>query len=339
MLDEEEFLSPYGIRSLSRFHEQHPYVLHVGGKVDRVAYTPAESDSGMFGGNSNWRGPVWFPMNGLLIRALYEFHAYYGDTFRVECPTGSGRMMNLFEVGKEISDRLQRIFLREPYRPGQVGRRPVFGGTERFQNDPHWRDYVPFYEVLSRRQRRRPRRQPSDRVDGAGRCAPTSVRARGRSHVEGAEMRVGIATDHGGFSLKEEIITRLRAAGHEIVDFGAYALNDEDDYPDFVVPLAKAVVAGDVERGVAICGSGVGASVCANKVVGIRAALVHDHFSAKQGVEDDHLNILCMGGRTVGPAVAWDLVETFLAAEFSQADRHLRRLGKWREWRRSRSVA
>jgi ribose 5-phosphate isomerase B len=141
-------------------------------------------------------------------------------------------------------------------------------------------------------------------------------------------MRVGIATDHGGFSLKEELITRLRAAGHEIVDFGAHGLNPEDDYPDFVVPLAQAVVAGHVQRGVAVCGSGVGASVCANKVAGIRAALVHDHFSAKQGVEDDHLNILCMGGRTVGPAVAWDLVQTFLDAEFSQADRHLRRLAK-----------
>jgi ribose 5-phosphate isomerase B len=141
-------------------------------------------------------------------------------------------------------------------------------------------------------------------------------------------MRVGIATDHGGFSLKEEILTRLRAAGHEIVDFGAYTLNAEDDYPDFVVPLANAVVAARVERGVAICGSGVGASVCANKVAGIRAALVHDHFSAQQGVEDDHLNVLCMGGRTVGPAVAWDLVQTFLGAEFSQAERHLRRLGK-----------
>jgi ribose 5-phosphate isomerase B len=141
-------------------------------------------------------------------------------------------------------------------------------------------------------------------------------------------MRVGIATDHGGLGLKEELIARLRACGHEIVDFGAYTLNPGDDYPDFVVPLAQAVVARQVERGVAICGSGVGASVCANKVAGIRAALVHDHFSAKQGVEDDHLNILCMGGRTVGPAVAWDLVQTFLGAEFSQAERHLRRLAK-----------
>ena len=141
-------------------------------------------------------------------------------------------------------------------------------------------------------------------------------------------MRVGIATDHGGFHLKEELITHLRAAGHEIVDFGAYTLEPADDYPDFVVPLGEAVVAGQVERGLAICGSGVGASVCANKIAGIRAALVHDHYSAKQGVEDDHLNILCMGGRTVGAAVARDLAETFLSATFSQAERHLRRLGK-----------
>lgn len=141
-------------------------------------------------------------------------------------------------------------------------------------------------------------------------------------------MRVGIATDHGGFALKEELVAQLRKAGHEVVDFGADRLNSGDDYPDYVVPLAQAVAAGKVERGVAICGSGVGASVCANKVMGIRAALIHDHFSARQGVEDDHMNILCMGGRTVGPAVAWDLVETFLAAEFSGAERHLRRLGK-----------
>jgi ribose 5-phosphate isomerase B len=141
-------------------------------------------------------------------------------------------------------------------------------------------------------------------------------------------MRVGIATDHGGFGLKEALVAELRAAGHEVVDFGADAANPADDYPDFVVPLAEAVAAGTVERGIAICGSGVGASVCANKVPGIRAALIHDHFSARQGVEDDHMNVLCMGGRTVGPAVAWDLVETFLGARFSQAERHVRRLGK-----------
>ena len=141
-------------------------------------------------------------------------------------------------------------------------------------------------------------------------------------------MKVGIATDHGGFLLKEELIARLRNAGHDVTDFGAHSLNPGDDYPDFIVLLADAVVAGKVERGVAICGSGVGASVCANKVKGIRAALIHDHFSAKQGAEDDHMNILCMGGRTVGPEVAWDLVEAYLAASYSQAARHLRRLEK-----------
>ena len=141
-------------------------------------------------------------------------------------------------------------------------------------------------------------------------------------------MRIGIATDHGGFNLKEELVKQLREAGHEVVDFGAHRLNQGDDYPDYVVPLAEAVAAQKVDRGVAICGSGVGASVCANKIRGVRAALIHDHFSARQGVEDDHMNILCMGGRTVGPAVAWDLVQTFLTAEFSQAPRHLRRLNK-----------
>jgi ribose 5-phosphate isomerase B len=141
-------------------------------------------------------------------------------------------------------------------------------------------------------------------------------------------MRVGIATDHAGFGLKEELVGQLRAAGHQITDFGAYTLNPGDDYPDFVTPLARAVAEGKVDRGVAVCGSGVGASVCANKIPGVRAGLVHDHFSARQGVEDDHMNIICMGGRTVGPAVAWDLIDTFLRAEFSQAARHLRRLGK-----------
>jgi ribose 5-phosphate isomerase B len=141
-------------------------------------------------------------------------------------------------------------------------------------------------------------------------------------------MRVGIATDHGGFGLKEDLLARLQASGHEVVDFGAYSLNQGDDYPDFVIPLARAVVAGTVERGVAVCGSGVGAAVCANKIPGMRAGLVSDHFSARQGVEDDHMNIICMGGRTVGPFLAWDLVEAFLAAEFGQAERYLRRLDK-----------
>ena len=141
-------------------------------------------------------------------------------------------------------------------------------------------------------------------------------------------MRVGIATDHGGFDLKKELVGYLRAAGHEVVEYGAAALTPGDDYPDFVIPLARAVAGGEVERGIAICGSGVGASVCANKIPGVRAGLIHDHFSARQGVEDDHMNVICMGGRTVGPAVAWDLVEGFLSSRFSQAERHLRRLGK-----------
>ena len=141
-------------------------------------------------------------------------------------------------------------------------------------------------------------------------------------------MRVGIATDHGGFGLKEDLVAQLRAAGHDLVDFGADKLSPDDDYPDFVVPLAEAVAAGTVERGVAVCGSGVGASICANKIPGVRAALIHDHFSAGQGVEDDHMNIICLGGRTVGPSVAWELVQTFLAAEYSQAPRHMRRLSK-----------
>jgi len=143
-------------------------------------------------------------------------------------------------------------------------------------------------------------------------------------------MRIGLATDHGGFALKEELLNRLRAAGHEIVDFGAYSLHHDDDYPDFVVPLARAVVSGTVARGVAVCGSGVGAAICANKIKGSKACLIEDHFSARQGVEDDHLNILCLGGRTVGPEVAWDLVQTFLAAEPSREPRHLRRLEKVR---------
>jgi ribose 5-phosphate isomerase B len=141
-------------------------------------------------------------------------------------------------------------------------------------------------------------------------------------------MHLGIAADHGGFELKEKLAARLRAAGHEVVDFGAHTLDPADDYPDFVIPLAQAVASGTVNRGLAVCGSGVGASVCANKIKGVRACLIEDHFSAKQGVEDDHLNIICLGGRLEGPELAWDLVTTFLAAEFSQAPRHLRRLGK-----------
>jgi Glycosyl hydrolase family 63 C-terminal domain len=143
MLDENEFLSPYGIRSLSRYHAEHPYVFSVGGQEYRVSYLPAESDTGMFGGNSNWRGPIWMPVNALIIRALMHYFAYYGDNFKIECPTGSGNLMNLFEVAHEITNRLTRIFLRD-----ESGRRPVFGGAEKFQRDPHWRDHLLFYEYF-----------------------------------------------------------------------------------------------------------------------------------------------------------------------------------------------
>ena|SRR5215469_845178 len=141
-------------------------------------------------------------------------------------------------------------------------------------------------------------------------------------------MRTEIATNHGGFGSKEELVTRLKTAGHEVVDLSARTVSDGNDYPDCVLTLARAVVAGQVDRGITICASGVRLSVCANKVNGVRAVLIHDHFSAKESVEDDHMNILCMGGRTAFPLVAWDLVETFLNAKFSQEPRHLRRLGK-----------
>jgi hypothetical protein len=143
MLDENEFLSPYGIRALSRYHAEHPYVFNVNGQEYRVNYLPAESDTGMFGGNSNWRGPIWMPVNALLIRALLSFYLYYGDNFKIECPTGSGNQMNLFEVAREIANRLTRIFLRD-----ESGRRPVYGGTEKFQTDPQWKDYILFYEYF-----------------------------------------------------------------------------------------------------------------------------------------------------------------------------------------------
>jgi len=141
-------------------------------------------------------------------------------------------------------------------------------------------------------------------------------------------MRIGIATDHGGFGLKEDLLVRLKKAGHEVVDFGAHSLETGDDYPDSVIPLARSVAAGELDRGIAVCGSGVGASIAANKIHGARAALILDHFSARQGVEDDNMNIICLGGRVVGPEAAWDLIQAFLAAKFTQAERHLRRLGK-----------
>ncbi|HEY3914748.1 MAG TPA: RpiB/LacA/LacB family sugar-phosphate isomerase [Verrucomicrobiae bacterium] len=140
--------------------------------------------------------------------------------------------------------------------------------------------------------------------------------------------RLGIASDHGGFELKGKIAAQLREAGYELTDFGAFELRQDDDYPDFVIPLCRAVAAGELARGIAICGSGVGASVCANKVKGVRAALIEDHFSARQGVEDDNLNVICLGGRIEGPSLAWELVEAFLAAQFSGAARHVRRLQK-----------
>lgn len=141
-------------------------------------------------------------------------------------------------------------------------------------------------------------------------------------------MTIGIATDHGGFVLKKEVIAHVRGSGFEVVDFGAHRLELGDDYPDFVIPLAEAVAAGKVERGIAICGSGVGASVCANKVPGVRAAVIQDHYSAHQGVEHDQMNILCIGGRTVGSVVALELVAAFLTANFTAEERHVRRLHK-----------
>ena len=141
-------------------------------------------------------------------------------------------------------------------------------------------------------------------------------------------MRIGIAADHGGFGMKEQITVALKSAGHEVTDFGALQLDPDDDYPDFVIPLAQAVVRGEVERGIALCSSGVGASIVANKVPGVRAALIHDNFSAHQGVEDDDMNILCLGSLVVGYALAWELVQAFIAARFSGAERHRRRLAK-----------
>jgi ribose 5-phosphate isomerase B len=141
-------------------------------------------------------------------------------------------------------------------------------------------------------------------------------------------QRVGIAADHGGFELKEYLVTRLRAAGHAVTDFGAHQLKSDDDYPDFVIPLARAVADGTVDRGVGICGSGVGASVAANKVAGVRAGLIEENFTAHQGVEDDDLNMICFGGLLIGHALAWELTHTFLAARFKGAERFRRRLVK-----------
>jgi ribose 5-phosphate isomerase B len=141
-------------------------------------------------------------------------------------------------------------------------------------------------------------------------------------------MKLGIASDHGGFELKQQLAEFLQKAGHDVTDFGAKALNNADDYPDYVIPLARAVAGKTVERGIAVCGSGVGASICACKIPGVRAALIHDHFSAHQGVEDDDMNVLCMGGRVIGQLLAEEIVTAFLRAEFTNAERHRRRLAK-----------
>jgi hypothetical protein len=143
MLDENEFLGPHGIRALSRYHADHPYNIDVNGQNYNVAYLPGESDSGMFGGNSSWRGPVWMPVNGLIIRALMQYHSYYDDNFKIECPTGSGKMMNLYQVAEDISNRLAGIILKN-----EKGERPVYGGTRKFQDDPHWKDNILFYEYF-----------------------------------------------------------------------------------------------------------------------------------------------------------------------------------------------
>jgi hypothetical protein len=143
LLDEDEFLSPHGVRSLSRYHKEHPYVLRVNGEDHRVGYEPAESTTGVFGGNSNWRGPVWFPVNFLLVESLQKFHHFFGDKLKVACPSGSRRRLNLWQVASELSRRLNRLFL-----PGPDGRRPVYGGTEVFQRDPHWRGLIPFHEYF-----------------------------------------------------------------------------------------------------------------------------------------------------------------------------------------------
>jgi hypothetical protein len=145
MLDEKEFFGPYGIRSISKFHKEYPYILQADGREFRVSYQPAESETALFGGNSNWRGPVWFPMNFLILRAFLHFYLYYGDDFKVECPTGSGKMLTLYEVATELSRRLYSIFLKDP---ANSGRRPVYGSEGKFQSDPHWRDLILFHEYF-----------------------------------------------------------------------------------------------------------------------------------------------------------------------------------------------
>ena len=170
MLDEQEFLSPYGLRSISRYHADHPYVISAGGQVSQVSYLPAESDSGLFGGNSNWRGPVWMPVNVLIIRALLRYYEYYGDEFTVECPTGSGRQLNLLQVAEELARRLTAIFVRDAQ-----GRRPVYGGTAQVPGRSALARLPVVPRVFPRRQRSGPGREPPDRLDGRHRQAHASV--------------------------------------------------------------------------------------------------------------------------------------------------------------------
>ena len=365
-----------------------PTSCDVGGKEYEVAYQPAESDSAMFGGNSNWRGPVWFPMNVLLIRALFQFHAYYGDSFRVECPTGSGRLMTLFEVGAGASP----IACSASSCATRTAAAPVFGGTEKFQKDPHWRDCIPFYEyfhgdngaglgashqtgwtalvaalaqifgtvdaraVLESGREGIRAGTSRQRSDGGSLSRDRSVMtlevladvdsvARHAAEVIAGEARAAvtcawrIATDHGGtFSLKEELITRLRAAGHEIVDFGAHAL----ECGRRLSRLRRAARRGRgrrdrCERGVAICGSGVGASVCANKVAGIRAgarprSLLRE--AGRRGRSPQHP----LHGRTDGRARP----SPGISSRRSSAPSSVRPIGicggwrKWRAWKRRR---
>ena len=171
MLDSTEFLGDHGIRSLSRFHLDNPYVFDSGGREYRVGYLPAESDTGMFGGNSNWRGPIWAPINALIIRALVQMYGYYGDDFKVECPTGSGQHMTLYQVAEELANRLSAIFLLN-----HEGRRPVYGGTKKFVDDPLWRDHVLFYEYFHGDNGAGPGRQPPDGVDRGHPGADAPVR-------------------------------------------------------------------------------------------------------------------------------------------------------------------
>jgi len=206
MLDEDEFLSPYGIRSLSRYHSDHPYELAAGGREYRVGYLPAESDSGMFGGNSNWRGPIWMPVNMMIVRALVNYYAYYGNEFTIECPTGSGQRMNLYQVAEEITRRLTRIFLAGP-----SGQRPVYGGCRKFQEDPHWRDLILFHEYFHGDNGAGIRGQPSDRLDRDHRSNDAYV----RNQYRGTGVGVGPGRDDSGDRIRLERATESAGKGRD----------------------------------------------------------------------------------------------------------------------------